>query len=97
MREKKSRYGKTVRDFLKGLWWRGGGSNSRPLHCERSALPAELPPPWNLLDTYASTCDAQALHYAPFPSGLVYREYGTLIFSIGRNGVPLDSRQGPRK
>lgn len=26
------------------LWWRGGGSNSRPLHCERSALPAELPP-----------------------------------------------------
>ncbi len=25
-------------------WWRGGGSNSRPLHCERSALPAELPP-----------------------------------------------------
>ena len=27
-----------------GMWWRGGGSNSRPLHCERSALPAELPP-----------------------------------------------------
>jgi hypothetical protein len=25
-------------------WWSGGGSNSRPLHCERSALPAELPP-----------------------------------------------------
>ena len=24
--------------------WSGGGSNSRPLHCERSALPAELPP-----------------------------------------------------
>ena len=29
---------------LKFWWWRGGGSNSRPLHCERSALPAELPP-----------------------------------------------------
>ena len=28
------------RDF----WWRGGGSNSRPPHCERGALPAELPP-----------------------------------------------------
>jgi hypothetical protein len=27
-----------------GVWWSGGGSNSRPLHCERSALPAELPP-----------------------------------------------------
>jgi hypothetical protein len=26
------------------LWWRGGGSNSRPPHCERGALPAELPP-----------------------------------------------------
>ena len=25
-------------------WWRGGGSNSRPSHCERDALPAELPP-----------------------------------------------------
>jgi hypothetical protein len=25
-------------------WWRGGGSNSRPPHCERGALPAELPP-----------------------------------------------------
>src|SRR5690606_15645797 len=25
-------------------WWRRGGSNSRPLHCERSALPAELLP-----------------------------------------------------
>ena len=24
--------------------WSGGGSNSRPLHCERSALPTELPP-----------------------------------------------------
>src|SRR3546814_2800995 len=22
-------------------WWRRGGSNSRPLHCERSALPAD--------------------------------------------------------
>src|ERR1039457_5677665 len=25
-------------------WWSGGGSNSRPPHCERGALPAELPP-----------------------------------------------------
>ncbi len=25
-------------------WWSGRGSNPRPLHCERSALPAELPP-----------------------------------------------------
>src|SRR4051812_35167865 len=24
------------------LWWTAGGSNPRPLHCERSALPAEL-------------------------------------------------------
>ena len=27
-----------------GNWWSGGGSNSRPSHCERDALPAELPP-----------------------------------------------------
>src|SRR5690606_15852353 len=26
------------------FWWSGGGSNSRPSHCERDALPAELPP-----------------------------------------------------
>ncbi len=26
------------------LWWRGRGSNPRPPHCERGALPAELPP-----------------------------------------------------
>src|SRR5262244_3100317 len=25
-------------------WWRRGGSNSRPSHCERDALPAELRP-----------------------------------------------------
>ena len=24
--------------------WSGGGSNSRPVHCERTALPVELPP-----------------------------------------------------
>ena len=27
-----------------GDWWRRGGSNSRPSHCERDALPAELRP-----------------------------------------------------
>lgn len=27
-----------------GGWWRRGGSNSRPRHCERRALPAELRP-----------------------------------------------------
>src|SRR6185312_9481008 len=26
------------------LWWSGRGSNPRPSHCERDALPAELPP-----------------------------------------------------
>jgi hypothetical protein len=34
-------------------WWRRGGSNSRPSHCERDALPAELRPhlwfPWSCL------------------------------------------------
>ena len=25
-------------------WWSGWGSNPRPSHCERDALPAELPP-----------------------------------------------------
>src|SRR5258706_1294899 len=29
---------------LESFWWSGGGSNSRPSHCERDALPAELPP-----------------------------------------------------
>jgi hypothetical protein len=29
--------------YLNNLgWWTARGSNSRPLHCERSALPAEL-------------------------------------------------------
>ena len=26
------------------VWWSRGGSNSRPSHCERDALPAELRP-----------------------------------------------------
>ena len=26
------------------VWWSGGESNSRPSHCERDALPTELPP-----------------------------------------------------
>lgn len=30
--------------FFRNSWWSGGGSNSRPSHCERDALPAELPP-----------------------------------------------------
>jgi hypothetical protein len=31
-------------DFVKSfvLWWMVGGSNPRPPHCERGALPAEL-------------------------------------------------------
>src|SRR3990167_2086300 len=32
------------RCFCLVFWWSGGGSNSRPSHCERDALPAELPP-----------------------------------------------------
>ena len=36
-------HGGLVQCFLK-YWWSGGGSNSRPSHCERDALPAELPP-----------------------------------------------------
>src|ERR1700744_4889479 len=32
------------RFFVLSKWWSGGGSNSRPSHCERDALPAELPP-----------------------------------------------------
>jgi hypothetical protein len=39
----KSKKSLIYKDFLK-FWWRGGGSNSRPSHCERDALPAELPP-----------------------------------------------------
>src|SRR5690606_19055681 len=30
--------------LLIGYWWSGRGSNPRPSHCERDALPAELPP-----------------------------------------------------
>jgi hypothetical protein len=29
-------------EVLEEGWWTAGGSNPRPLHCERSALPAEL-------------------------------------------------------
>ena len=32
-------------DFRPGEnWWSGRGSNPRPSHCERDALPTELPP-----------------------------------------------------
>ena len=37
----------TIRELdvaVRGYWWSGRGSNPRPPHCERGALPAELPP-----------------------------------------------------
>jgi hypothetical protein len=34
----------TARDALGSKWWSGRGSNPRPSHCERDALPTELPP-----------------------------------------------------
>lgn len=39
--EKQKRSLKT-RIFCVIVWWTEGGSNSRPPHCERGALPAEL-------------------------------------------------------
>ena len=30
--------------FIVFKWWSRGGSNSRPRHCERRALPSELRP-----------------------------------------------------
>ena len=33
-----------MRKGSEGNWWSGRGSNPRPSHCERDALPAELPP-----------------------------------------------------
>lgn len=41
---KKPWHTKVSKAFPSGIWWSGGGSNSRPSHCERDALPAELPP-----------------------------------------------------
>ena len=38
---------------LESGWWRRGGSNSRPRHCERRALPAELRPHDRVDDTTA--------------------------------------------
>ena len=34
----------SIAEIRNQLWWRWGDSNPRPLHCERSALPAELHP-----------------------------------------------------
>ena len=36
--------GRCLQGQRRRCWWSGGGSNSRPSHCERDALPAELPP-----------------------------------------------------
>src|SRR5215471_3881386 len=40
----RKRKGRRKRGGLREEWWRRGGSNSRPSHCERDALPAELRP-----------------------------------------------------
>jgi hypothetical protein len=37
-------YGINVLQCIVYEWWSGRGSNPRPSHCERDALPAELPP-----------------------------------------------------
>ena len=40
----KKKAGREARLWFEFGWWRRGGSNSRPSHCERDALPAELRP-----------------------------------------------------
>src|SRR4051812_40889816 len=51
-------------------WWTAGGSNPRPLHCERSALPAELAarPGQEMTGIrvrFPRECDLQQYHAVP--------------------------------
>jgi hypothetical protein len=56
----------TNASFLDGVWWTAGGSNPRPLHCERSALPAELAArvlkPWHPARKTSTGRDQQGYH-----------------------------------
>ena len=49
----KTKKGRHEAGPLEWGWWRRGGSNSRPRHCERRALPAELRPHDRVDDTTA--------------------------------------------
>src|SRR5690606_17570989 len=53
-----------------GIWWSGGGSNSRPSHCERDALPAELPPHLQIVRHQSSSAAR------PRPSGITPQAFG---------------------
>ena len=46
-----------------GMWWSRGGSNSRPSHCERDALPAELRPRMDILLIAASPIAGPAFYH----------------------------------
>ncbi len=83
------------------IWWRRGGSNSRPSHCERDALPAELRPQKpRILAPPAQQLAALAGLEAPFGSarrGLGPAIEGPVVFtrcvekfytSSGESSVP---------
>src|SRR5690606_19423614 len=44
-------------------WWTGAGSNRRPLRCERSALPAELPARDAVVAVRAPKLARHTMHY----------------------------------
>ena len=72
--------------------WRRGDSNSRPLHCERSALPAELRP---LLDGWEISAGTGGIQGALGAAD----ERARLRVAVGMAGpqsIPLvRRRQGP--
>ncbi len=55
--------------------WSGGESNPRPLHCERSALPTELPPHFTVIHYRSLQCSRNTFdcksHFSDSFSGLV--------------------------
>jgi hypothetical protein len=68
------------------IWWSQGGSNSRPRHCERRALPAEL---WPRLAVRQALGDLRLRAVAR--AGAQYKPVGQRLPIVARTGARTGS------
>ena len=74
-------------------WWRRGGSNPQPRHCERRALPIELRPLRNMPDSFPALPRQAGPHSRAYQRlSLSVNEYGSTRCVFSRAGTVAWSR-----
>src|SRR6185436_4001009 len=70
-------------------WWSQAGSNRRPRHCERRALPAELWPRRGSFEVTEATDNRRHLQSGPRPSQERRKKLETVDFGVILPGTSL--------